>query len=246
MKGKYTVAVCDILGFTDLIQRYSLEQVVNDHLAWLRKSLSHAIHKGDFPADVPTLGELQDQSQLGIAWFSDTILIYTLNDTEDALRALFSCLGWLLFEQIVGGALHLRCGVSYGVAHLDAQNSLYVGQPIIDAYHLEQSQAWSGGALTAAAAERVPQPIRSDGSLDWFLSPYHVPLQNGGTVETLAVDWTAGLHPSPLHLRWSNTHDVPTPEDWQQHPRICEKLKNTKGFHDDVCLYCRGVAARET
>lgn len=237
MKSNYALAVCDILGFSILIQENSLDDVVQVHLRRLRKALHHSIHKGEFPVEAPSLQALQDQSELGLAWFSDTILIYTLEDTDDNLRALTSCLGWLLFETIYART-RLRCGVSYGEAFIDAENSIYVGKPLIEAHRLEQDQVWSGGALSLEAVERLPTYARTGEYVEWFLVPYQVPVKGNGTLETLAIDWTIGVHPPP-GLRWSETSAVPPEDEWEKSPDICEKWKNTKLFHDRVCRSCR-------
>lgn len=235
--AKYTVAICDILGFSNLVKERALNEVVQIHLGRLRKALHHSIHKGDFPSDPPSLESLQDQEQLGLAWFSDTVLLYTLEDNDENLRSLTAALGWLLFETIWQVGTRVRCGVSYGEAFIDIKNSIYVGEPLIEAHRIEQDQAWSGGCLTHRAVERLPADAHSGRSAHWFLVPYHVPLKEGRKLETLAIDWTTGLH-RRLDLRWSATHAAPPEEEWQKRPGVCEKWQNTKTFHDQVCRYC--------
>ncbi|HEY44510.1 MAG TPA: hypothetical protein G4O11_11070 [Anaerolineae bacterium] len=238
--SKHAIAMCDILGFSDLVQEKPLDSVVQDHLGWLRKAAHHSVHKGEFPSELPSLRALRDQSHLGIAWFSDTILIYTLEDTDENVRALTSSLGWLLFETMLEVDTRLRCGVSYGEAFIDAENSIYVGQPLIEAHRLEQSQEWSGGALTREVVEHLPADVRAGKYRDWFLVPYSVPLKDGKTLETLAVNWTIGAH-RDLELPWSQTHATPPKEEWENEKRrdICEKWQNTKLFHERVCKFCR-------
>lgn len=239
MKKNYTIAVCDILGFANLVQENQLDRVIQTHLSTLRKSLHHAIHQGEFPDEVPSLQALQDQDALGLAWFSDTILIYTQEDTDHNLMALLSCLSWLLFETIYTVGTRLRCGVSYGEAFIDAENSIYVGKPLIEAYHLEEAQAWSGGALTPQATKRLPEVARTgEYYIDWPLVSYEVPLKTNQTLETYAIDWTIGIH-RYFELLWSTNHDVPPKEEWENKPDICMKWQNTKLFHDNVCKTCR-------
>ncbi|MBN1383246.1 MAG: hypothetical protein JXA41_16395 [Deltaproteobacteria bacterium] len=238
MISNYTIAVCDILGFSDLVKRRPLNTVVNSCVGWLRKSLYHSINKNDFPDDVPSLNELQNNRILGLAWFSDTILIYTLEDTDKALTELLQCLSWLLFETIIDGTTHLRCGISYGEVWIDPTNSLFVGQPIIDAYQLEENQIWSGGALTSQAVERIPTSMRYYRYADWPIVQYKVPLKKGMKLDTLAIDWTIGLHPTPFELQWSENSAEPTADDWLNSPDVCEKWQNTREFHDTICRFC--------
>ncbi|KKM63675.1 hypothetical protein LCGC14_1509060, partial [marine sediment metagenome] len=51
----------------------------------LRQALYHSIFQNDFPKKIPTLDEIQKHSRIGIAWFSDTMLLYTKQDTEECL-----------------------------------------------------------------------------------------------------------------------------------------------------------------
>ena len=242
MTNNYTIAVCDILGFSHLVQENPLDHIVQGHLAWLRKALHHSIHREKFPGEVPSLQVLRNQSALGLAWFSDTILIYTLEDTDDKIRALTSSLGWLLFETMFTVGTRLRCGVSYGEAHIDTENSIYVGNSLIEAYRLEQAQVWSGGALTPQAAERLPVMARTGKYYaDWFLVPYQIPVKDNKIVkmvDSLAIDWTIGLH-GPLDFRWSGTDAEPPADAWKTRPDIYTKWQYTKQFHNSICRTCR-------
>jgi hypothetical protein len=240
MKKNYTIAICDILGFTNLVQENPLDTVVQTYLGRLRKSLHHAIHQNKIPNEVPSLQALQAQDEVGLAWFSDTILIYTREDTDHNLMALLSCLSWLVFETIHTVGTRMRCGVSYGEAFIDPENSIYVGKPLIEAYRLEEEQAWTGGALTIAATQRLPKgaPAPWPQRGDWPLVLYEVPVKNNKTLKTFAIDWTIGIH-RPLKLVWSDTHDEPPKADWAKSPDICTKWLNTKLFHDSVCRACK-------
>ena len=239
MMQKSTIAICDILGFTPFVQKNDLNDIINISINWLFRSLHHSIHKNTFPEETPTFNELQKHEGIGLAWFSDTFLFYTKQDTDENLNSLISCIGWLLFETMLVKELRLRCGISYGEAYIDPINSIYVGKPIIEAYQLEKSQAWSGGALTSAAVERIPLDARGGNFLDWYLVPYKVPLKNGDTVNTLAINWTYGLHlPDTFDFPWSPSHEAPLPEDWIKNPTVCEKWYLTKIFHQDVCEHC--------
>ncbi len=238
MYGRYTIAICDILGFSDLVNSNEISNIVEKILAWLRKSLHHSLHKNDFPEHVPTYSELQTNSKIGIAWFSDTLLLFTREDSDECIRELFGTVGWLLFETMLHSPTRLRGGISYGDAFIDIENSLYVGSPIIEAYKLEQHQQWSGASLTNKAVERLPNDARTGRFVDWWVIPYSVPLKDGSTFNTLAIDWTIGVHHPGTFLPWSKTSPEPTHTDLQNHRDICEKWKNTKQFHDQICRLC--------
>jgi hypothetical protein len=241
MKSKYTIAVCDILGFSRLVEEVEIDQIVEGHIAFFRKALHHSMIMGDFPDEPPEFDSLQDNSLLGLAWFSDTILIFTREDSDAALQELIRCLSWLIFETTVGGGTRIRCGVSYGEAFIDPANSLYIGQAIVDAYRMEQLQAWTGGALTSDAVNRVPEHVRRARLADWPLVPYEVPLKGEGKMDTLAIDWTLGIHDEPLQFLWTRKHPYPTEGDRAEMPDVYEKWLNTKRFHEEVCRWCRAA-----
>lgn len=239
MYGKYTIALCDILGFSRLVNSTELGELVEDGLGWFRKALHHSLHKNDFPEETPTLSELQAHSSIGMAWFSDTVLLYTRDDTDDHIRELFETLGWLLFETMLHPPTRLRAGISYGEAFIDPENSMYIGSPIVEAYRLEKSQQWSGASLTKKAVERLPAIARTGEFTDWWLVPYAVPLKGGSICKTLAINWTTGFHLPGTFLPWSPESAEPTELDWSDHRDVCEKWQNTKRFHDHTCRYCR-------
>src|SRR5258705_306257 len=58
------------------------------------------------------------------------------------------------------------------------------------------------------------------------------------TTNTLAINWTWGIHHADWRLRWSKFAESPTDADWQDKPDICRKFVNTKAFHDAFCHHC--------
>ena len=227
------IVVCDILGFSHLVQTTPLQHVVDDSLGWLRKSLHHSLHKRDFPDDIPKKSEFLGNDHVGVAWFSDTILFYTRHDDREAIRQLIHTVGWLLFETMMAGRL-IRGGISFGEAYIDEEDAVFVGKPIVEAYQLEKKQQWAGVALTDAAVERIPEQARSGHLSDWWVTPYDVPLK---ALRTLAINWTWGGH-SWWRVSWSSKKEEPDESDWATRPDICEKFVNTKAFHKAVCRTC--------
>lgn len=240
MYASQTVAVCDILGFSKLVENHPLDAVIDNAVGWFRKALNHSLLKNGFPSETPPLSALAAHPQVGIAWFSDTILLYTKHDTDEALRELLSTVAWLLFETMLGGTTRVQGGIAYGSVHLEPENSLYVGLPIIDAYRLEQRQQWSGIALAESAVARLPQNVRTGEFLDWWVKPWEVPVKDGPPFLTLAVNWNAGIHHPNWRLRWSEESENPTDADWRARPDLCEKFVNTKRFHLAHCRDCAG------
>jgi class 3 adenylate cyclase len=243
VQRKSLIAVCDILGFSHLVESAELDAVVQNAMGWFRRALHHSIHKGEFPTGVPSLRALEAHPHVGVAWFSDTVLLYTKEDSNDAVRELLTVVAWLLFETTMQGLTRIRAGISYGEVFLDPENSLYVGMPIVEAYRLEQKQQWSGAALAPSAEHRIPAEARTGRFADWRLTPYAVPLKGGTQVQALAVNWNQGIHALGWRFLWSSKSAEPTPDDWAANPDVCEKFINTRAFHEAHCQECR--AARE-
>jgi hypothetical protein len=131
----------------------------------------------------------------------------------------------------------IRAGVSFGEAHIDAENEIYIGSGIIEAYELEQIQEWSGGALTDSAIKHVQQ------NSPWLVS-YDVPvkLSTGQQTffRTMAINWTSGLHfAGRFDLHWLTSREEPSLEELIINSEIVNKWRNTKAFHENVCQTCK-------
>lgn len=252
MHGNYFVAFCDILGFSDLVSRSALDEVVGRNLSRFRQILQYSFHQVDFPEHPPELSVLQSHDDVGLAWFSDSIFLYSLRDDNKAVKAVLRSVEWLIWTTLSDApfgsiaSMPIRCGVSYGRAFIDPRNSLFVGPPIVEAAKLEGQQIWAGGALTPAARDRLPENVRDGQYADWPLRPYSIPLRDGKSYEGLAVEWTWGVHPPGFEMRWSEEHKDPTPDDWRTRPDVCLKFLNTRFFHDTgQCCGRRGVGGRD-
>jgi hypothetical protein len=212
--------------------------VVSQSLGWLRRSLYFALDKKQFPEKIPNKAEFLGNEHVGVAWFSDTFFLYTRSDQTQSMQQLIQTVGWLLFATMMAeSGLRIRGGISFGEAYIDEDESVFVGNPIVEAYQLEKKQQWAGVALTQSAVAKIPERARSGYLADWWVIPYDVPLKEKQTLQTLAVNWTWGGH-SFWEASWSRSSEAPLESDWKEHPDICEKFVNTKAFHENVCYNC--------
>jgi len=235
-----TVAVCDILGFRNLVLTHQLNAVVERILPFFSKILHHSTHQGEFPLTPPSLKELKSQTRVGLAWFSDTIILYSFEDTNEDFRRVIEAVGWLIFETMSIPYTRVRAAVSYGDLFVDEQNGLYIGAPIIEAYELQSIQQWVGGALAPSAAGRIPTQDLARNPLDWWLTEYPIPLKchDPRFINTrFAIDWTKGIH-HYWPMEWSDKSKEPTDEDKVQQPDVVAKWINTRDFHLAKCYYC--------
>lgn len=235
MKSVRMHALCDILGFKQMVTSNKLDHVVERGLGWLSRVLHHAIHRSDFPDASSCWSELCSDSQLGVMWFSDTFLFYTREDTDDSIRRLLQVLAWMHFETIVSHRAMLRSAVTYGESYIDEESSIAVGKPIVEAYELEREQDWSGGILSRKAVLRLPHVVQQNGDFNWWVVPYKVPFKNDKHCQSLAINWTQGLLPPGWQMNWSEESSNPTDEDLRESPDIAAKFQNTKRFYMQVC-----------
>ena len=156
MKKNYMVAVCGILGFKSLVTKSSLDDVVEHIKTWIINALYHSIHQNEIPDKTPTLADIQNNDLLGVELFSDTIFLYTKQDNIECYQKLCETVGWLVYYTMFDSFARIRCGISYGEAHIDRAEGLFVGKSIIEANVLEKTQLWSGGAFTKNAERKIP------------------------------------------------------------------------------------------
>jgi hypothetical protein len=149
----YLVAVCDILGFSKLVSQCSAEEIRSKYFDQVRKTAQFAIEKDYFPSNPSSLKKLNLHEEIGIAWFSDTILIYSLKDEEETCKNFMQTIGWFIFSNMFFPQTRLRVGISYGPAVMDSEEQIFIGNPIVEAYNLEKKQKWAGGALTKKVEE---------------------------------------------------------------------------------------------
>lgn len=233
------VAVCDVLGFSNLVLKNDLDIVLSRPVGFVRRALHWAIHKEDFPQSPPSFAELQNQDRIGFSWFSDTVLFYSRDDTDAACINVLETAAWLLFTTMTasdGVATRFRIGISHGEFHADEANRLFVGRSLVEAARLEANQAWAGGALSESAAVRIDADKNHE-FVDYWITPYNVPVKNPGKITSrYAIDWTKGGH-LKFDMNWSASTAEPPSGTCGD---LVTKWRNTRQFHRDVCPTCFG------
>ena len=133
---RYLVAICDVLGFSNLVARESLERIHQRYSELLGRLEPSPI----FLIDSKT-GERKIVVNQIV--FSDTVLFWAPAGNE--MELLPTMLGQLMAASV--GSLPLRIGLAFGECVIDRTKHIYIGQPIVDAYRTEQAQNWMGGAF---------------------------------------------------------------------------------------------------
>jgi hypothetical protein len=187
------VAVCDVLGFRALLDA--------NGLGWIREKYEL------LERQVRECSRWEARSYI----FSDTILFYsdaiqvpveqdgTLNDLPFFLlrHRISGFLAWTaaLIPTGLEIGLPLRGGVACGPCVIKQSRQIFLGQPIIDAYLVEQSQDWIGIALHQSCFSWFGRPPVED---DFYrLLRYQIP-PNGTVPPVAPLEWS---------LDWPSTAD---------------------------------------
>ena len=143
------VALCDILGFKELIRLHSLSWVHGNY----KKLIDHArlqIRHGKEVAAEYAVKEAFDYTI-----FSDSLIIWSADlhihpsTSEEELELQKKYIDFLMtVKSLVAASTYckmpLRAGVAIGACIIDKRRKIYIGQPIIDAYQTESVQDWIG------------------------------------------------------------------------------------------------------
>ena len=239
-ESKRLVAVCDIMGFSRLVRSTPLEQIVEGHVRRLFLIIENSITQEEPIISFESVRSLRSGKRVGVAWFSDTILIYGLDDSDLSCSHVIEAVGWLLFRSFFDTPqTRIRAGVGYGKFYSDNDRSLFVGDALVDAYQAERTQNWIGGALSRTACERLRLSSPMSGH-NWLRrdTPPVKPEVQDAFLGDVVIDWTFGSHDF-MDIPWSPSNPEPSAKELEDIPDICEKWLNTKRFHQRACQWCR-------
>lgn len=125
------VGIIDIMGFKDLVARNSHETVYE-----MMKKVSNAmeINQSVFSIDNET-----ESLNINIVMmtYSDSIMIYSRDDSNSSQENFIASVSALSEDLFKDGIPH-KGGVAFGKMTLDFENSIFFGQPLIDAYLLQE------------------------------------------------------------------------------------------------------------
>jgi hypothetical protein len=228
------VALGDILGFGSLVLNGRVDDLMDGYMEFFGRSLRHAIERRGWPAESTSIEDLKAEARVGLEWFSDSVLLYALDDTDDACTNVAETAAWLTFQTVIT-PVRLRFGVDYGEVVINKHKGIMVGAPLVIADRLQKAQKWAGGAFTNRAIRRLSNTRAME-----FIIDYEVPVKTPEYATRAALNWTYGIHMG-LHFRWSRTSDEPPADFVEKNPDIAEKWRNTRAFHANVCRYCSGA-----
>lgn len=84
------------------------------------------------------------------AWFSDTFLIYTANDSVESFCEIDNVSRWF-FSSLIADGIPVRGSISCSSFYADSDCSLFFGRALLEAYEYGEAQDWIGYVLCPSA-----------------------------------------------------------------------------------------------
>jgi len=170
------VCFIDIMGFKDLVSRSSHLEVFNlmSKLADEKKVLETAFNNG-------VKKEYKDI--LYTTTFSDSIIFFTKDGSKYSEIAIMIAITYLM-EQAMSMGIPVKGAIAFGEMSVDKAEQIFFGQPLIDAYLLQEDVFYYGVVVHNTAEQKftklankryfqdVSTPLKSGNishyNLNWF------------------------------------------------------------------------------
>lgn len=210
------VAICDVLGFKELIKtQRQLDNVIEQYY-----SLLGACSKATKTNKNKNVLMERPSVSIPYSFFSDTLLLWSVK-----IEPFFQCLERLIYMSI-RLEMPLRVGVAYGECFMKKNEGIFIGQPIIDAYMTEQSQEWIGGAChkTCYNNDLFEERVRNSS----LLLPYDIPLKSNANTIPINYGFNWVQYIDYKHISW-----LIKSERNEQRPDVWRKYNNTLSFYND-------------
>ncbi len=160
--GKRWVAYFDRLGFGNYSKENGLIEIFSETQHWLTRADEGA----------------RDFANVGFAWFSDTILFYSADDSRPSFQAVAEA-SRTFFDELIDSRIPVRGALAFGDFYGDKTNSLFFGKALVDACEYGEKFDWLGFVLHPTALKRmveVGQPIS-----DLTYKQWDAPFKNSKT-----------------------------------------------------------------
>lgn len=99
-------------------------------------------------------GESKRHASISHAWFSDTFIMYSEDDSGSSFSAIEALCRWFAFS-LLDRKIPIRGALSCGDFYSDRANSLYLGSALLEAYEWGEKQDWIGFILCPSVVSRL-------------------------------------------------------------------------------------------
>jgi hypothetical protein len=190
------VAFIDIMGFKDMITRNKPEYVyekflsisqLKDLLNNFNKVIAHVPQESLSQEMIENINSMIDS--VYVTSFSDSILIFSADDNENTIT-LFNTAVTNIFSNIIVLGWAAKGAIAYGEMTIDKENSIYFGQPLIDAFYLQEKELNYYGIVLHNTAEKFIINSPKNGDPDYF---YCSTPMASGRIKHLNLEWFSDL-----------------------------------------------------
>jgi hypothetical protein len=155
----------DLLGTSKLIQSGKIVEVFLAYQEALEKLKSWE----------------KSNPNVSTAWFSDTFIIFSEDDSGLSFQAIDLISRWLMFS-LLRRSIPVRGAISCGSFYADNSNRIYLGQALLEAYEWGENQDWIGMLLCPSSIIRLDElnlPIKERLNYTFCEVPFKKPHQDG-------------------------------------------------------------------
>jgi len=176
------VAFFDILGFKDRIMRSTHEEIYKD-LTDLNLLFSEIEYFTNNETNI---------SDVHIVNFSDSIVFFSKSDSILDFNTFIYTIAYA-FKKILEKNIPVKAGVAYGKSSVDKQKNIFFGQPIIDAFNMEEDLNYLGIVCHHSIDNYISKlnnnPIMGIGlHIDYLLHSGLTPLKSG-KIQHTNINW---------------------------------------------------------
>jgi len=139
------------------------------------------------------------------AWFSDTFIIYSDNDSQQAFAVVEKTCRWFM-THLIWHNVPVRGSISCGRFYSDRASSIYFGPALIEAYEWGEGQDWIGLVLCPSCIERLENLNQSPADYKYYVEYVTAPFMKSppGDARRCAAcilgDWVRTGHSGPSDL----------------------------------------------
>jgi hypothetical protein len=189
------VAYIDIMGFKDMLSKEGHSKVLD-----MMKKFGKTI---EFTYDM-----IQIENNVKVIKFSDCIMVYSKNGTKESLSSLLFLLSSLM-EDLLTEKIPFKGAISFGKMTIDDKDSIYFGQPLVDAYLLQEELHFYGIIVHSSAENEIREIYKNISMKFLYLINYKCPLKMGNAfhLSIYPIDFIVLIRGSKEILAKNNRKD---------------------------------------
>jgi hypothetical protein len=216
------VAYIDIMGFKEMVARLPHNEIymMMKKIESVKKCMS----------EVEWLSSKTDF--IATTTYSDSIMIYSKDDSYAALYSLICSVSSIINELFIN-SIPFKGAVAYGAMTLDMIDSIFFGQPLIDAYLLQDELHFYGVVAHATIEEKIINFMESE-KIFPFIKEYNCNFKNGNSKHlTIIPMYSQQLKPEFVEIH-SLLHNSLKKMRFKTSGQIRRYIDNTQNYFDFI------------